>query len=319
MGDGILNLSKPSVMILASGNTFVGEFVDEVWQEAMKKIYEMIYPLCSHIYDFLIFLLDDAIGAAQGELAKPVDQWNTSAFTLIENIVVTNVCIPIAAAFITFIFCMELIHLMQDGNQMHNIKPQNVIFIFLKFAVCALICSKSFEIVMGFHDIGRFAVEKLGSHTVGSLMDGKLDLNKLLPATPTEYTGTLVLTLVGDMFLLLIALIVVAIMSILIRVRVMLWFLEFLIYASAAPIPFSTFDNKEWAQVGLNYVKKMLSLSFEGFFMLLMIALYAYIVAGLSASSDFFTTLLMLLGTGVALVVLLQKAGTISASIFNAH
>lgn len=297
----------------------VGEFADEVWQEIMKKIYEMIYPLCSHIFDFMKYLLDDTIGAAQSELDISVDQWNESAFDLIENIVVKNVCIPIAAAFITFIFCLELIHLLQDGNQMHNIKPQNVIFIFLKFAVCALICSKSFEIVMGFHDIGQFAVEKLGSHTVGKLMEDKLSLNNLLPETPTEYTGSLVLTLVGDMFLLLITLFVIAIMTILIRVRVMLWFLEFLIYASAAPIPFSTFNNKEWAQVGLNYTKKMLALSFEGFFMLLMIALYAYIVAGLNASSDFFGTLLMLLGTGIALVVLLQKAGTISASIFNAH
>lgn len=108
----------------------VGEFADEVWQEMMKKIYEMIYPLCSHIFDFMKYLLDDTIGAAQSELDISVDQWNESAFDLIENIVVKNVCIPIAAAFITFIFCLELIHLLQDGNQMHNIKPQNVIFIF---------------------------------------------------------------------------------------------------------------------------------------------------------------------------------------------
>lgn len=299
-------------------NDSISEWADGVMQSIMGEIYAGLYDVCNNLFGFLFYFLNDRVEAAQDELAMPVNTWNASAYNLIHDVVVEDVCIPIAAAFVTFIFCLELIHLMQDGNQMHNIKPQNVIFIFIKFTVCALICSKSFDIVMGFSDLGAMAVEKLGGYSAVA-MENPLTLADLLPETQDRYTFKLILMLLGDMLLLLASLIIVCVMSVIIYVRVMLWFLEFLLYSSAAPIPFSTFNNKEWAQVGMNYTRKMLALSFEGFFLLLMLILYGYIVGGLQATDNFLKTLMMMLGTGVALIVLMQKAGSISSSIFNAH
>lgn len=299
-------------------NDSISEWADGVIQSILGELYSGLYEKCNSLFGFLFYMLNERVSDAQTDLTTPINSWNASAYNLIHDVVVEDVCIPIAAAFVTFIFCMELIHLMQDGNQMHNIKPQNVIFIFLKFSVCALICSKSFDIVMGFYDLGRWAVRNLGTHSAAK-MTNLMSLTDLLPATPTRYTFSLLLTLLGDFLLLLVSLVIVCVMSVIIYVRVMLWFLEFLIYASAAPIPFSTFNNKEWAQVGMNYTRKMLAVSFEGFFLLLMLVLYGYIVGGLTASADFLKTLTMMLGVGVALIVLMQKAGTISASIFNAH
>lgn len=299
-------------------NDSISEWADGVIQSILGELYSGLYEKCNSLFGFLFYMLNERVNDAQTELTTPINTWNASAYNLIHDVVVEDVCIPIAAAFVTFIFCLELIHLMQDGNQMHNIKPQNVIFIFLKFAVCALICSKSFDIVMGFYDLGRMAVRNLGDHTA-TQMTNLMSLEDLLPETPDRYTFSLLLTLLGDFLLLLVSLVIVCVMSVIVYVRVMLWFLEFLIYASAAPIPFSTFNNKEWAQVGMNYTRKMLAVSFEGFFLLLMLVLYGYVVGGLTASDNFLKTLTMMLGVGVALIVLMQKAGTISASIFNAH
>lgn len=299
-------------------NDSISEWADGVIQSILGELYTGLYEKCDSLFGFLFYMLNNRVESSYTELSQSLEDWNASAYNLIHDVVVDDICIPIAAAFVTFIFCMELIHLMQDGNQMHNIKPQNVIFIFLKFAVCALICSKSFDIVMGFYDLGRMAVNQLGTHSATAMPD-LLTLADLLPETPDRYTFSLLLTLLGDFLLLLVSLVIVCVMSVMIYVRVMLWFLEFLIYSSAAPIPFSTFNNKEWAQVGMNYTRKMLAMSFEGFFLLLMLVLYGYVVGGLTASANFLTTLTMMLGVGVALVVLMQKAGTISASIFNAH
>lgn len=302
------------------------DWVDRVVQTVLGGIYDGVYGLCDKLFNVLFDVFDDQIVWAENELTTPIDSWNTLAYYFIKEIVCRNICIPIAAAFITLIFCMELVHILQDSNQMNNIKPQNVIFIFLKFAVCAMICSKSFTIVMGFYKVGLKATEELVSRAgtgSGALKNTRLELQDILPATPSEYTFGLVLTIIGDFFLIIIAIVIVYVLSVIIYITIMLWFLEFLIYASAAPIPFSTFNNKEWSQVGMNYVKKMLALSFQGFFMLLMFLLYRYIVGGLSAQSgsamDFVKTLLMLVGTGAALIMLISKAGTISASIFNAH
>lgn len=302
-------------------------FADELMQTIIKVIYDAIYEKCEFFFNLLFIFWDSQVEWAQDKLSMPIDTWNVSVFSLIQNIVVKDVCIPIAAVFVTFIFCMELVHIMQDSNQMNNIKPQNIIFIFLKFAVCAIICSYSFEIVMGFYNIGTMAVEILGNQTAGKL-DNIVQLSNILPPTPSTYTFGLLLTLLGDFCLILFALVIVGALRAAIYIRVMLWFLEFLIYAAAAPIPFATFNNKEWSQIGMNYTRKMLAMSFEGFFIFLMLVMYGFIAAGLKSpdtsgwlatTGSFVETLIMLIGTGFALTLMMFKAGNISASIFNAH
>ena len=47
--------------------------------------------------------------------------------------------------------------------------------------------------------------------------------------------------------------------GILVYIRTMMWFVECLIYASAAPIPYSTWINKEWSQMGMNYTRRLIS------------------------------------------------------------
>lgn len=297
----------------------MGEWGHNLGQILMGSIYEAVHELCSYLFGFLFFYLNGQIKWAQNELKQSVSDWNPSVFMLIRDVVAKDVCIPIAAAFITFIFCIEIVQLLQDENRMRSINKQTLFVAIMKFCVCCVICAKSFDIVMGIYEIGTKAVAVLGNQASGTLNEDLLSFDEILPATIDEYRLTHVFQIIGDLLLILFAIIIVVILSAIIYVRVTVWFLEFLIYASMAPIPFSTFDNKEWAQVGMNYTRKMLALSFEGFFMLLMLAMYGFITAGLSARSDFIETLTMLLGTGIALIMLMGKAGNISASIFNAH
>lgn len=299
------------------------EWVHNIGQRLMGSIYEAVHAICSNLFDFLFYYLNHQVKWAQSELKQPIEEWNESVFVLIRDIVAKDVCIPIAAAFITFIFCYEIIQLLQDENRMRNITKQTLFVAIMKFSVCGVICAKSFDIVMGFYEIGTKAVTILGDRTNGEL-NGELNeellsFEEILPPTIEEYELIHVFQIIGDLLLILCAIIIVVVLSAIIYVRVTIWFLEFLIYASMAPIPFSTFNNKEWAQVGMNYTRKMLALSFEGFFMLLMLAMYGFITAGLTARANFIETLTMLLGTGVALIMLMGKAGNISASIFNAH
>lgn len=296
------------------------EWVHNLGQRLMGSIYEAVHEVCSNLFGFLFYYLNGQIEWAQEELKQPIDQWNPSVFVLIRDIVAKDVCIPIAAAFITFIFCFEMVQLLQDENRMRNINKQTLFLAIMKFCICCVICAKSFDIVMGIYSIGTKAVTILGNQANGTLNENLLSFDEILPATIAEYKMIHILQIIGDLLLIVGAIIIVVVLSAIIYVRVTIWFLEFLIYASMAPIPFSTFDNKEWAQVGMNYTRKMLALSFEGFFMLLMLAMYGFITAGLSAGDrDFIETLTMLLGTGVALIMLMGKAGNISASIFNAH
>ncbi len=201
---------------------------------------------------------------------------------------------------------------------MNNVQPKKIMLVLMKFGLCLLVCAKSFDIVMAFYDVGGWASAKLGGLTSTNLRQFNVDFNEVLDAAPDVYTVGMLMNLCGYKIILFIGKIGISICGIIVYIRVMLWFLEILLYASTAPIPYSTWINKDWSQVGMNYTRKMLALAFEGFFMLLLFAIYGGVVSGVS-SGDFMQNMVMIIGCGFALAVMMFKTGSISASIFNAH
>ncbi len=131
-----------------------------------------------------------------------------------------------------------------------------------------------------------------------------------------------VFKMLANFLLTFFAKLIIYAITIAITLRVNLWYLELLVYASAAPIPFSTFINKEWGQMGTNYSRKMMAVAFEGFFMLVVFGLYGALsrnVLSASGADAYMAGMATTCGCGIALFLMLGKIGNISASIFNAH
>lgn len=294
----------------------VSEFWEQLVQKMYRSMYDGLYSNCEAAFHGMFDSLNSRIAETSETLSMSPQDWSPDGFSVVKN-AAENTCIPIAACIITFIFCWELIRMMQDSNQMHNIKPDAILMQLLKLALCLLVCSKSFDIVMGFFDVGAWATEKLADGTIGNFGEG-LQLADILPEAVDPLSFGIILQMMGNLIMLLIGWLATLICSAVIYIRVILWFLELLIYSAAAPIPFATFGNKEWSQMGLNYTRKMMALCFEGFFMLLAFALYGGVVSGIG-NGDFLEKLVLIIGCGFALVMIMFKAGTISASIFNAH
>ena len=59
-----------------------------------------------------------------------------------------------------------------------------------------------------------------------------------------------------------------------------------LLTCSVAPIPFATMTNKEWGNIGNNYLKGLFALAFQGFFMMVCVGIYAVIVQSMTISSN---------------------------------
>lgn len=301
-------------------NASISEFLDNVLQFILKTLYDPLYESVNSDYNDMFSILNyEVTKAADNIYSGPRSFGGGSPFGAIKN-VAENVCIPIAAAFITVIFCWELIHLVQESNSMNNVKPEKIMLVLMKFALCLLVCAKSFDIVMAFYDVSAWASGKLGGQTSSSIRGFNADLSNILDPIPEmgEYTIGLLFKLCGYKIMLFISKIGISICGILVYIRIMIWFLEILLYAAAAPIPYSTWINKEWSQVGMNYTRKMLALAFEGFFILLLFAIYGGVIAGIS-QGDFMQNMVMIIGCGFALAIMMFKTGNISASIFNAH
>ena len=297
------------------------EFIDNLMQSILGAIYQGLYKYCEYIFGFFSDLLNISLSLqienAAVELTKHPEQWDQSAFIFIHD-VAKNICIPIAGIVMVFIFTLELIQCTRENNHMVAMKSDKWLMMLGKLVVCLLLCSKSFEIVMEFLNLGIWAAKKMSKITEENL-DAELKLSEILPPEPDEYSVFLILQLVGSLLIIVVALIIVYIIGLIIYVRVMLWFLELLIYSSLSPIPFSTLGNKEWSQIGMNYTRKMMAMSFEGFIMMLIFLLYGVIITSVNTSSSFLEVMMKLLGCGIAMILLLGKAGSISASIFNAH
>jgi len=94
-------------------------------------------------------------------------------------------------------------------------------------------------------------------------------------------------------------------------------FMEMYIYCSIAPVPFATFANKEWGSIGTNYIKNIVALTFQAFFIMVLVSIYGIMVSTIDFN-DVLGSLAMAACFAICLCMMLFKTSAISKSIFNA-
>ncbi len=106
---------------------------------------------------------------------------------------------------------------------------------------------------------------------------------------------------------------------------------EIYIYSSVSAIPFATMGNKEWGQIGNNYIKGLFALGLQGLFLIICLGVYAVLVKTISitdihtsifmvlAYADIHTSIFMVLAYALLLGLTMLKTGTLAKSILNAH
>lgn len=298
----------------------MSEFIDNLLLKVFKSLYQGLYWCTEKIFNNIQNVMDMGISNSRDVITQAPQQWNGDAFSFVRTIA-HNAAIPIAGCIITFVFCWQVVSMVQESNQLHNIKPETMLLLMIKLILCLVVCSKSFEIVNGMFTLGKWASEKIPFFNLGN--SSSLAFQDVLTENPDEYNFGIVMQMLVNLLLTFISLGLIYALSIAIYIRTNIWYLELLIYASAAPMPFSTFMNKEWGQVGTNYLRKILSMAFEGFFMLVAFGLYNAFVSKVMNNShapdQYLMSMVSTCGCGIGLFMILNKAGSISASVFNAH
>lgn len=293
------------------------EFAHKLGQSVLKAMYDGLYKVCAKLFDGMFAILDGRIVESSQMLQQTPEAWNSAAYNTVKSIA-ENAFVPMAGVFIACILVWELVHLLQESNQMGGQIFEKLIVLLFSCVICVYLCSHSFDIVMYFFELGANVTGEIAHTSWSESFDRGLSLEDFLPSIQDEYDAGMIFELMGDMILLFIGNIAILICSAIMYVRVVMWFLEFLIYVSAASIPNATWMNREWSQVGMNYTRKMLAVAFEGPFMLLLFAIYGGVLSGVNLG-DFKQSIVMIIGCGFALICMMFKVGNITASIFNAH
>ena len=262
--------------------------------------------------------LFDTVNTRVGEIAvqvgTPPAAWNAGGFSLIRQISET-VILPIAGLILTFVATYELIQMLIDRNNLHDIDTWIFFKWIFKTAAAILILSNTFNIVNAVFDVSQSVIARSSGIIQGStnITPGMLDT---LEATlETMGLGELLGLFMQSM---LIGFTMTA-LNIIIFVLVYGRMLEIYMLTSLAPIPVATLSNREVGQMGQNYLKSLFAVGFQGLLILLCVGIYGVLVQGISTSGDPIGAIWGCVGYTVLLCFMLFKTGSISKSIFGAH
>lgn len=259
----------------------------------------------------------DEVNAKVGDIAVQVGQtpqgFNASVFNMIKNLSDT-VIIPIAGMILTFVLCYELIQMIIEKNNMHDFETFILYKWVFKTFVAVFILTHTFDIVMGVFALAQNVID--GS---AGVITGSIDIDMII----TDLEATLEAMEVGELLGLYIESMIIGLgmkaLSLCIFIIIYGRMVETYLAISVAPIPFSTMVNREWGQMGNNYLKALFALAFQGFLIMVCVGIYSVLLNGITASSNIHLAILECGGMTLLLVFTLFKTGSFAKSVFNSH
>ena len=256
------------------------------------------------------------VGSIAGEVSQTPSTWNASIFQMIRTLS-DNVIVPIAGMIITFVLCYELISMIMEKNNFHEFDMWFFFRYLFKACIAVVIVSNTSDMVMAIFDIGHHIVTSAGNMITGST---SIDVESTLRLMLEEQFVTME---IGELMALgmetMLFSFSMKIISVLITVILYGRMIEIYLYVSVAPIPFATMTNREWGSIGSNYIKGLLALAFQGFFIMVCVAIYSVLVSSITIATNIHTALWGVAGYTMLLCFSLFKTGSLSKAIFNAH
>ena len=261
----------------------------------------------------------DQINTEVGEVAANVGTtpaaWNAGVFSMIRNLS-DNVVVPIAGMVLTFVMCYELISMIIDRNNLHDFETFVIYKWIVKTFVAVYLVSHTFDITMAIFEMGQSVVQRSAGIITGSTsVDFATALGDVSAQLDAMGIGELFGLLVETMLLK----ITMPILSLCVMLVLIGRMIEIYIYCSVGAIPFATMTNREWGQMGQNYLRGLVALGLQGFFIMICVAIYAVLVGQIGSGANLHAAIWQCAGYTVLLCFSLFKTGSVSRSIFNAH
>ena len=258
--------------------------------------------------------VNEKVGTIAAEVGKTPQGWNANIFSMIQNLS-ENVIVPIAGLVITYVLCYELISMVTEKNNMHDVDTFMFFKWFFKAFVAVFLVTHTFDITMAVFDMAQHIVSGAAGVIGG---DTNIDVTEALAAMQEglkdmEIPELLLLVMETSLVSLC-----MKIMSVLITVILYGRMIEIYAYCSVSPIPFATMTNREWGQIGNNYLKGLFALGFQGFLIMICVGIYAVLVGEMVLADNLHSAIFSLAAYTVILCFSLFKSGALAKSIFNA-
>ena len=259
----------------------------------------------------------DSVNTKVGDIAVQVGQtpqgWNSGIFSMIQNLS-NNVILPIAGIILALVMTMEFIRIIMDKNNMHDFDTWSILMWVFKTACAILIVSNTWNIVMAVFDVSQTVV-----NNAAGIIVGNTDIELVTEGLEETLMAMELSSLIGLWFQSMIVGVTMHILSIIIMLICFGRMIEIYLVTSVAPIPMATMMNHEWSQMGQNYLRSLFALAFQGFLIIVCVAIYAVLVQNMVVESDISMAIWTVMGYTVLLCFTLFKTSSLAKSVFNAH
>ena len=259
--------------------------------------------------------VNSQIGEIAGEVGKTPAAWNGGVLSMIQSLS-ENVIVPIAGLILTFVMCYELIQMVIDKNNLHDVDTWMFFKWIFKTFCAVLIVTNTWNIVMGVFDAAQSVV---GSAAGVVISETSIDISAVLGNLDTTLAAMELGPLFGLWFQSLFVGLTMRALTVCIFVVIYGRMIEIYLVTSIAPIPMATMVNREWGSMGQNYLRSLLALAFQAFLIIVCVGIYAVLVKNIATGADIMNAIWTCMGYTVLLCFTLFKTGSLAKSIFNAH
>lgn len=250
-----------------------------------------------------------------GQVGATPRGWNGGIYNMIRSLS-DNVILPIAGVILAFVMTLELIQLITDRNNMHDVDTWMFFKWIFKTACAVLIVTNTWNIVMGVFEAAQSVISRASGVIVGNInIDIASHFTDLEQRLSEMNVGQLLniwlqTSIVGiTMWFLTICIFVIAYGRM----------IEIYLVTSLAPIPMATMANREWGQMGSNYLRSLFALGFQGFLIIVCVAIYAVLVQNMIIDANILTAVWSCMGYTILLCFALFRTGSLAQSVFGAH
>ncbi len=289
--------------------------MDMIWESITEWLKEV---LVGGIISNLTGMFDSTnqqVSQIVGEVGLTPQAWNGGIFNMIQNLS-NSVILPIAGAILAFVMTLELIQLITDKNNLNDVDTWMFFKWVFKSAAAVLIVTNTWTIVMGIFDAAQSVVSSAAGVIVGNT---NIDITTLMVDMEDRLMDMDIGPLFGLWFQSLFVGICTWAITICIFIVIYGRMIEVYLVTSVAPIPMATMVNREWGQMGQNYLRSLLALGFQAFLIVVCVAIYAVLVQNIAVSTDISSAIWTCMGYTVLLCFSLFKTGSLAKSVFNAH
>lgn len=132
----------------------------DLFEKIEEWIHDLLVTFITGNLTTMFTDVNDKAGTIATEVAKTPQGWNSNIFNMIHNLS-DSVIVPIAGMIITFVLCYELISMITEKNNMHDLDTWMFFKWFFKAWIAVYLVSHTFDITMAIFDVGQHMVESL--------------------------------------------------------------------------------------------------------------------------------------------------------------